>query len=66
MSVPCTYLCQGCYHLIHQECDRECRYCLSPCLCHCHVNIEPSPEPEQPEGVLVSLDAVRKRKKETT
>lgn len=34
------YLSTACYHELHLECRKQCKFCKVHCLCDCHVEIE--------------------------
>jgi hypothetical protein len=35
-EMPHEYLSTACYHLVHDECRRTCKFCRTVCRCPCH------------------------------
>jgi len=36
VQVPHQYVSTGCYHELHEQCPKTCKWCHAKCRCKCH------------------------------
>jgi hypothetical protein len=39
-----AYTSTACWHQLHLECRKTCKWCIAPCLCPCHASHPGDPE----------------------
>lgn len=63
-AAPHDYLSTACYHDLHDQCRKTCKFCFEKCKCPCHANEDHTKEPRM-KPIAWTFELASLRNKET-